>query len=95
MSRILTKFGTNNLHMPEIKKEEKLNQRVAQVLPYDEGFATLTFLKPHSGEHENHLIVVYEDAYGDFSTGMMQKSTIQERYKLPEETLNDIFNTLL
>ena len=73
----------------------ELNQRDARVLSMDEGFATLTFLKPQSGEHENHLIVVYEDAYGDFSTGMMQKTTIQERYSLPEETLENIFNTMI
>ena len=72
----------------------ELNQRDVRVLSMDEGFATLTFLKPQSGEHENHLIVVYEDAYGDFSTGMMQKTTIQERYSLPEETLENIFNTM-
>ena len=71
-----------------------INHRDVKVLSIEEGMATLSFLKPNSGEHENHLIVIYEDAYGDFGSSMMHKDTIIERYSVNDETITEIFNTL-
>lgn len=73
---------------------EIINNRSVGVLSIEEGMATLTFLKPNSGEHENHLIVIYEDAWGDFGSSMMYKDTIKERYSIDDETITEIINTL-
>lgn len=55
----------------------------------------LTFFKPFSAEHENHLFVIYEDAYGDTSNGLMHRKTIQENYSMDEEILTEIFKKLI
>ena len=56
--------------------------------------AALSFLKPKSGGYDDHLIVIFEDAYGDFGASMMHKKTIQEKHDLDEETINTIFKLL-
>lgn len=68
------------------------NRKVVTLFRDEE--TSLTFLKPHSGEWENHLIVVYEDAYGDFGGSIMHKDTIKERYEIDDKTITEIFNTL-
>ena len=56
--------------------------------------AALSFLKPKSGGYEDHLIVIFEDAYGDFGASMMHKKTIQDKHDLDEEVMTTIFNLL-
>jgi len=63
-------------------------------IPRGDGDAALTFLKPKSGGYEDHLIVIFEDAYGDFGASMMHRKTIQEKHDLDEETISTIFNLL-
>jgi len=53
-----------------------------------------TFLKPFSGEYNDHLIVICEDAYGDFISGIMNKELVHEKYNIDEKIIKDIFNKL-
>jgi hypothetical protein len=69
-----------------------INRDTATLYPNDE--EALTFIKPYSGEWENHLIVIYEDAYGDHGTSMLHRKTISEKYRLDDETITAIFNQL-
>ncbi|MEA3295882.1 MAG: hypothetical protein U9Q27_01935 [Patescibacteria group bacterium] len=54
-----------------------------------------TFLKPFSGEHLNKLIVICEDAYGDFISSIMNNEAIHEKYNIDKTTIKDIFNKLI
>ena len=60
--------------------------------PNDE--EALTFLKPFSGEWGNHLIVIFEDAYGDYGSSMLHRKSILEKYNIDEETLDEIFKKI-
>lgn len=55
---------------------------------------SFTFLKPFSGEHINKLIVICEDAYGDFIGGIMNRKTIHEKYNIDKKIIEDIFKKL-
>ena len=71
-----------------------LNKRKATTLVQDD--YALTFLRPFSDEHsDDHLFVMYEDAYGDTVSGMMHKKTIQDKYSLADETIIEIFKELI
>lgn len=61
---------------------------------YRDEETSLTFFKPYSGSWENHLIVIHEDAYGDFGGSIMHISAIKERYGINDETINNILNKL-
>ena len=51
----------------------------------------LTFLKPYSGEWDNHLIVIFEDAYGGHGFSTLHRNDIQNKYRLDDETITEIF----
>lgn len=61
---------------------------------YKDEETSLTFLKPNSGNWENHLIVIYEDAYGDFGGNIMHINAIKERYEISDAIINNILNRL-
>lgn len=73
-------------------EEIKLNNRKAVYLYQDD--SSLTFIKPLSAYYNDHLIVIYEDAYGDAVSGVMHKKTINENYQLSIEVIDEIFEKL-
>ena len=75
--------------------DDKINLNDRKSIAYIREDHALTFFKPFSGEHENHLFVMYEDAYGDTASGMMHKKTIQENYSIDEEIITEIFKRLI
>ena len=74
--------------------ENNINLTKRKSISYVREDHALTFFKPFSSEHENHLFVIYEDAYGDTSNGLMHRKTIQENYSMDEEILIEIFKKL-
>ena len=69
----------------------KISNRKTLVLSYDE--FTLTFLNPFSGYYDKHLIMIYEDAYGDVSYSLIHRENLIRKYKfLNEELVDQIFN---
>lgn len=70
-----------------------LNDRKAVTVMGEED-AALTFIKPFSGGYENHLFVIYEDAYGDTVSGLIHKNNIIETYQINEKIIEKIFKYL-
>jgi len=67
-----------------------LSNRKTLVISYDE--FTLTFLNPFSGYYDKHLIMIYEDAYGDISYSLIHRENLIRKYKfLNEELVDQIF----
>ena len=54
---------------------------------------SLTFLPPLS-DYQGYLFVIYEDAYGDAVSGMLNKEMINNFYDLDLKIINNIFNKL-
>ena len=67
-------------------------RKTIEIFPED--FDSVTFLKPHSGEYENFLFVVYEDAYGEIYGSLMEKEKIMNRFGLNNSEFQDIINNL-
>jgi hypothetical protein len=69
----------------------KISNRKTLVISYDE--FTLTFLNPFSGYYDKHLIMIYEDAYGDVSYSLIHRENLIRKYKfLNDELVEQIFN---
>ena len=60
---------------------------------FDEDTA-LTLLEPFSQEHQNMIIVVYEDAYGELVAMLESKNDLKTRLNLSDEEFNDILDRL-
>jgi hypothetical protein len=54
---------------------------------------SLTFLSPLS-DYIDHLFVIYEDAYGDAVSGIMNKEMMMNFYDLDEKIIDKIFKKL-
>ena len=67
-------------------------RKAFEIFPDD--FDAVTFLKPHSGEYENFLFVVYEDAYGEIYGSLMEKEKIMTRFGLNNSEFQEILNKL-
>ena len=65
-----------------------MTNRVVRTKYDDEGSA-ITILKPLSSEHENKLIVIYEDAYGEFGINLMTDRAVMNNYNVTEEELKE------
>jgi len=74
-----------------MEKNVKLIPRNGITIFQDEN--SLTFLPPLS-DYKNYLFVIYEDAYGDAVSGMMNKEMIMNFYDLNEKLINKIFKKL-
>ena len=57
-------------------------RKALEIFPDD--FDAVTFLKPHSGEYENFLYVVYEDAYGEIYGSLVEKEKIMTKFGLSD-----------
>ena len=57
-----------------------MNNRDVYTVDYDGDAASLTFLKPFSDEYDNYLIVINEDAHGDFGGELIKVDEISKRY---------------
>jgi hypothetical protein len=68
-----------------------MTNRVVKTKYDDEGSA-VTILKPLSSEHENKLIVIYEDAYGEFGINLMTERAIINNHHVTEEELEEFKN---
>jgi hypothetical protein len=60
---------------------------------FDEDSA-LTLFKPFSGEHKGKLIVIHEDAYGEFYGMLTPIKEIKRKFSLSEEEFDEIVNKL-
>ena len=56
---------------------------------YFDDFA-YTYINPLSGEHENELMQIYEDAYGDMSSSYIKIPELKRRKMFSEEVINEI-----
>lgn len=56
----------------------------------DEDFSATTILKPMSEEYLNFLIVVSEDAYGEFSGKLVPKPDLKKRLNLTDEEFEEM-----
>jgi hypothetical protein len=70
-----------------------MNPRKAVVI-HEEDFSALTILKPFSEEYLNYLIVISEDAHGEFSGKLMTKTDLKSRLNLSEEEFEEMQNKL-
>ncbi len=59
-----------------------------------EEFDAVTFLKPFSGEYEKFLIVIYEDAYGEFSGKLKPIDEIRKNFSGSDEEFNEVLKQL-
>jgi len=59
-----------------------------------EDFTSITFLKPYSDEYRDQLIVIREDAFGEFSGILERKVDIQKRLLLNDEDFQEILRKL-
>jgi len=55
---------------------------------YDEDNA-VTILKPLSSEHDGKLIVIFEDAYGDFGINLMTEKGVMNNYQITEKEIEE------
>jgi hypothetical protein len=72
--------------------EVKLNKRKAVTIINDD--VSLTFLKPFSEEQNNHLFIIYEDAYGEAICDLMKTDEIILNHNLNKETIESIISEL-
>ena len=67
-------------------------RKAFEIFPDD--FDAVTFLKPHSGEYENFLFVVYEDAYGEIFGQLVKREEIITKFGLSNAEFQEILNKL-
>lgn len=58
---------------------------------YDDDSA-VTILNPLSSEHSGKLIVIFEDAYGDFDMNMMTEEAVMMNHNITEKELEEFKN---
>ena len=64
----------------------KQNNRKAHSFNIHDGEASITILVPYSGYYEgSRYLVIYEDAFGDYSLNMLSKNEISKKYGIKEE----------
>lgn len=56
--------------------------------------AALTILKPFSGEYENQVIVIHEDAYGEAIMKLQPITELRKELNLDNEEFNEILKEL-
>ena len=70
-----------------------MNKRNAFTI-YVEDDMAITFMKPLSEEHREHLLKVYEDAYGDMKAYYMPIHEIIDSYEENHKNIREIINNL-
>lgn len=70
----------------------KYNKRTGYCFSIEDGDASITTLKPLSGEYyPNGLyLVIYEDAYGELTINILSKDEISKKYNINREDLEEI-----
>ena len=63
------------------------------IIFYDEDEA-MTILKPFSKEHENKVIIIHEDAYGEISLNIVKISEFQKKFFGSDEEFYEILKSL-
>lgn len=61
---------------------------------YDEDSA-MTLLKPFSGEYDNQLFVIYEDAYGEAVFAIRKISELRREVNMTAEEFDEIIKEIL
>jgi hypothetical protein len=64
------------------------NKRNA-ITVYDEDVC-ITYIKPTSLEYNNQLIVIYEDAYGEITSGLEDVSEIKKGFSGCDEEFDEL-----
>lgn len=59
-----------------------------------EEFEAITLLKPFSDEYRDFLIVIHEDAYGEFSGVLEPITEIRKKFGGSDEEFNQILHDL-
>lgn len=70
-----------------------MHERKAIVI-HEEDFSGTTILKPFSDEYLNYLIVVCEDAYGEFSGNLVKKDELKKRLGLSDEDFEEMLKKI-
>lgn len=66
--------------------------RKAVVVSEDD--SAMTLLKPFSGQYQNHLFVIHEDAYGEARMTIERIDDIRIKLSLSDEEFNEILSNL-
>lgn len=66
-----------------------MTNRIVKTKYDDDSDSAVTILKPLSSEHENKLIVIFEDAYGEFGINLMTEKAVMINHNLTEEELKE------
>ena len=64
------------------------------IVIYDEDSA-MTLLKPFSGEYDNQLFVIHEDAYGEAVFAIRKISELRQEVSMTEEEFDEIIKEIL
>ena len=59
-----------------------------------EEFDAMTLLKPFSDEYRNYLIVISEDAYGEFTSSLKSIEEIKKNFWGSDEEFQEMLKTL-
>jgi hypothetical protein len=70
----------------------KHKKRTGYIFPIEDGEASITILKPLSGEltHNGQYLVIYEDAHGITELLLMKLSEIAYTYGIDQRDLEDV-----
>lgn len=66
--------------------------RKAVVVSEDD--SAMTLLKPFSGQYQNHLFVIYEDAYGEARMIIERIDDLRIKLSLSDEEFQEMLNSL-
>lgn len=55
---------------------------------------SITLMKPFSGEHQGKLIVIHENAYGDFYSMLTPINEIKKKLNISDEEFREILDKL-
>lgn len=64
------------------------------VVIFEEDFSSLTIMKPFSDGYRDFLIVVDEDAYGEMSGKLVEKSKLKMRLSLSDVEFDEMVKNL-
>lgn len=71
-----------------------MKNNTRKVVTLIEEFDAITLLKPFSGEYEKFLVVIREDAYGEFSGKLEPITEIRKKFSLSDEEFDKILKDL-
>jgi len=68
--------------------------KIRKAVVISEEFSAMTLLKPFSGNYDNQLFVVHEDAHGEARMTIERIDDIKKKLSLCDEEFDKILNNL-